>query len=103
MKLYWNVVRTGTSSAEGSHSGLVRPPAKRVGGVEPPRGFESRTLRHFLRVAQGAAFSSGRRRMIWSRIEIYPPFDPSRRREPEQALGVVGRHAIKGAAPLEKT
>ena len=33
--------------AEGSHSGLVRPPAKRVGGVEPPRGFESRTLRHF--------------------------------------------------------
>ena len=31
---------------EGSHSGLVRPPAKRVGGVEPPRGFESRTLRH---------------------------------------------------------
>ena len=35
-------------SAEGSHSGLVRPPAKRVGGVEPPRGFESRTLRHSL-------------------------------------------------------
>ena len=31
---------------EGSHSGLVRPPAKRVGGDEPPRGFESRTLRH---------------------------------------------------------
>ena len=35
--------------AEGSHSGLVRPPAKRVGGVEPPRGFESRTLRHITR------------------------------------------------------
>ena len=35
-------------SAEGSHSGLVRPPAKRVGGVEPPRGFESRTLRHHI-------------------------------------------------------
>ena len=25
----------------------MRPPAKRVGGVEPPRGFESRTLRHY--------------------------------------------------------
>ena len=31
---------------EGSHSGLVRPPAKRVGGVELPRGFESHSLRH---------------------------------------------------------
>ena len=30
---------------EGSHSGLVRPPAKRVGGVELPRGFESHSLR----------------------------------------------------------
>ncbi len=42
------MIHIGTSSAEGSHSGLVRPPAKRVGGVELPRGFESRTLRHFL-------------------------------------------------------
>jgi tRNA-2-methylthio-N6-dimethylallyladenosine synthase len=32
---------------EGSHSGLVRPPAKRVGGDELPRGFESRSLRQF--------------------------------------------------------
>src|SRR6185312_2305532 len=29
----------------GSHSGLVRPPAKRVGAVEVPRGFESLPLR----------------------------------------------------------
>ena len=29
----------------GSHSGLVRPPAKRVGAVEAPRGFESLPLR----------------------------------------------------------
>ena len=35
-----------TSGVEGSHSGLVRPPAKRVGGDELPRGFESRSLRH---------------------------------------------------------
>ena len=34
-------------SLEGSHSGLVRPPAKRLGGVEPPHGFESHSLRHF--------------------------------------------------------
>ena len=33
---------------EGSHSGLVRPPAKRVGGVELPRGFESHSLRQSL-------------------------------------------------------
>jgi hypothetical protein len=32
--------------AEGSHSGLVHPPAKREGFILP-RGFESRTLRHF--------------------------------------------------------
>lgn len=30
----------------GSHSGLVRPPAKRVGAVEASRGFESLPLRH---------------------------------------------------------
>ena len=41
-RLLWRAI----TQAEGSHSGLVRPPAKRVGGVEPPRGFESRTLRH---------------------------------------------------------
>src|SRR5260370_28299792 len=29
----------------GSHSGLVRPPAKRVGAVEASRGFESLPLR----------------------------------------------------------
>ena len=34
---------------EGSHSGLVRPPAKRVGDVKSSRGFESRTLRHFFK------------------------------------------------------
>ena len=30
---------------EGSHSGLVRAPAKRLGRVNRPRGFESRSLR----------------------------------------------------------
>ena len=37
----------GYKDKEGSHRGLVRPPAKRVGGEKSPRGFESRTLRHF--------------------------------------------------------
>ena len=31
---------------EGSHRGLVRPPAKRGGGDELPHGFESHSLRH---------------------------------------------------------
>ena len=31
-----------------------------------------------------------------------PSLDPSRRREAEQAPGVVGRHAINGAAPPQK-
>ena len=34
-----------SSALGGSHSGLVRPPAKRVGAVEVPRGFESLPLR----------------------------------------------------------
>ena len=45
----WKTARRSAmlgSGAEGSHSGLVRPPAKRVGGDELPRGFESRSLRH---------------------------------------------------------
>src|SRR4030081_1668877 len=33
----------------GSHSGLVRPPAKRVGVVKASRGFESLPLRHSLK------------------------------------------------------
>ena len=60
--LEWNHL-----AAEGSHRGLVRPPAKRVGGVEPPRGFESRTLRHSrkscpFRSAKGARASEARSR-----------------------------------------
>jgi hypothetical protein len=42
----------------GSHSGLVRPPAKRVGAVEASRGFESLPLRqHHLRQRHARAWS----------------------------------------------
>src|SRR5205823_13941506 len=50
----------------GSHSGLVRPPAKRVGAVEVPRGFESLPLR-WTRSLEGRAFherSTGRHQFV---------------------------------------
>ena len=45
-RVYIGIRQPAFAMMEGSHSGLVRPPAKRVGGVELPRGFESHSLRH---------------------------------------------------------
>ena len=58
----------------GSHRGRVRPPAKRVGGDEPPRGFESRSLRHlptFHAVEQiHGGVNSGAIASAWSKSKV---------------------------------
>ncbi len=92
-------------------SGRRRPPAKRVYGQKPYRGFESHPLRHFCAHANLTSFdgsaregeSPGRSRGLWLRARSFSP-DPSPRfvsrrtpphvgREPGHRPRPCGRHA----------
>lgn len=53
---------------EASPSGLWRPPAKRVEGLKPSRGFKSRRLRQFLPQNVGAKIFFGVLRKSVSRV-----------------------------------